>query len=223
MGDVYAGHAPEGLMDPVVSWGTLGTHVVAARGSPSTHGGGAVSHGFGSLRPKKFGARAMLRIAAVLTWLPVVTAFSAGPATRFCTRPAACTPTPLRLAADHPAVAGWPDKYSGAAGGPGPRILHDEFAVFPRPQLNLVIELDVPNWPTWTTAGNDRWLENDTRKDKEMPYGELCYLVAGQLEIVPKDTGIPVLVDPGDFVTFPEGFVSDWTVKKELTWHYFLY
>ena len=65
--------------------------------------------------------------------------------------------------------------------------------------------------------------EKDTRKDKEMPYGELCYLISGSLEIVPKDTGVPVLVSPGDFVTFPEGFVSDWTVLEELTWHYYLY
>ena len=111
---------------------------------------------------------------AVLSWLPAVAAFT-GPATRHgvCTRPAACTQPPPRLAADHPAVAGWPDKYTGTAGGPGPRVLHDAFAVLRRPQSQkLVIELDVKNWPTWTTAGNDRWVENVTRKDKEMPYGE---------------------------------------------------
>ena len=110
---------------------------------------------------------------AVLSWLPAVAAFT-GPATRHgvCTRPAACTQPPPRLAADHPAVAGWPDKYTGTAGGPGPRVLHDAFAVLRRPQHKLVIELDVKNWPTWTTAGNDRWVENVTRKDKEMPYGE---------------------------------------------------
>ena len=34
MGDMHAGHAPEGLIDPTDSWGTLGVHVVAARGSP---------------------------------------------------------------------------------------------------------------------------------------------------------------------------------------------
>ena len=87
----------------------------------------------------------------------------------------------------------------------------------------LLMELDVLNWPTWTTAGNDRWVPHVTRKDKEMPYGELSYLLTGKLEIVPKDTGVPVLVQPGDFVTFPEGFVSDWTVLEELTWHYYLY
>ena len=85
------------------------------------------------------------------------------------------------------------------------------------------MELDVANWPTWTTKGNERWLENVTRKDKEMPYGELSYLISGRLEIVPKATGVPVIVTPGDFVTFPEGFVSDWTVLEELSWHYYLY
>ena len=122
----------------------------------------------------------------------------------------------------HPAVAGWPDKYSGTAGGPGPRILHEVFAV-QKADYDLLMQLDVANWPTWTTAGNDRWLEHETRKDKEMPYGELSYLISGKLEIVPKDTGVPVVVSPGDFVTFPEGFVSDWTVLEELTWHYYLY
>ena len=31
---MHAGHAAEGLIDPTDSWGTLGAHVVAARGSP---------------------------------------------------------------------------------------------------------------------------------------------------------------------------------------------
>ena len=128
----------------------------------------------------------------------------------------------IRLAADHPAVAGWPDKYSGAAGGSaGPRILHETFAV-QAADTGLLMELDVANWPTWTTAGNDRWQEHVTRKDKVMPYGELSYLISGKLEIVPKG-GPPVIVNPGDFVTFPEGFESDWTVLEELTWHYYLY
>ena len=54
----------------------------------------------------------MMRSAlAVLSWLAVVTAFT-GPATAtFCTRPTACRLASPRLAADHPAVAGWPAKY----------------------------------------------------------------------------------------------------------------
>ena len=123
----------------------------------------------------------------------------------------------------NPAVAGWPDKYGGTVGGAsGPRILHDTFAV-QAADAALLMELDVANWPTWTTKGNERWLENVTRKDKEMPYGELSYLISGRLEIVPKATGVPVIVTPGDFVTFPEGFVSDCTVLEELSWHYYLY
>jgi hypothetical protein len=111
---------------------------------------------------------AMRSALAVLAWLPVATAFT-GPAATSCTRPTAGKLASPRLAADHPAVAGWPDKYTGTAGGHRPRVLHDAFAVLSRPQLNLVVELDVKNWPTWTTAGNDRWVENDRRKDKEMP------------------------------------------------------
>ena len=33
MGAVHAGHAPEGRIDPTDSWGALGAHVVAARGT----------------------------------------------------------------------------------------------------------------------------------------------------------------------------------------------
>ena len=33
MSDVHAAHVLEGLMDPAGSWGTLGTHVAAAKGA----------------------------------------------------------------------------------------------------------------------------------------------------------------------------------------------
>jgi uncharacterized cupin superfamily protein len=55
-----------------------------------------------------------------------------------------------------------------------------------------------------------------------MPYNELSYVLSGKLEIIPP-SGTPVLVQAGDFVTFPEGFKSTWTVLEELTWHYYLY
>ena len=35
MGDARAEHAPEGLVDPAVAWGTLGAHVVNAKGARS--------------------------------------------------------------------------------------------------------------------------------------------------------------------------------------------
>ena len=43
MGDVHAGHAPEGLMDPADSWDTLGTHVVAAKGARGARVGEGVT------------------------------------------------------------------------------------------------------------------------------------------------------------------------------------
>lgn len=167
--------------------------------------------------------RALTAALAVLH----VMAFSSGPPTSYmgsvCTHTTACKPSP-RLAASHPVVAAWPEKYTGIMGvGHGPRILHDEFAVLREATTELLIELDVHNWPTWTTVGNDRWVENVARKDKEMPYGELCYLIAGQIEFVPKETGVSVVVNPGDFVTLPEKFVADHIVRKDITWHYFLY
>ena len=33
MGDARAEHAPEELVDPAVAWGTLGAHVVNAKGA----------------------------------------------------------------------------------------------------------------------------------------------------------------------------------------------
>ena len=46
MEDVHAGHALQGLMDPTVSWGTLGTHLAAAKGAR-----GARAEGFSSSSP----------------------------------------------------------------------------------------------------------------------------------------------------------------------------
>ena len=40
MGDVHAEHAPEGLVNPAVAWGTLGAHVVNARGAHAARSNG---------------------------------------------------------------------------------------------------------------------------------------------------------------------------------------
>ena len=37
MGDVHARYAPEGLLDHTDSWGTLGAHLVAAKGARGAH------------------------------------------------------------------------------------------------------------------------------------------------------------------------------------------
>ena len=43
MGDVHAEHAPEGLVNPAVAWGTLGAHVVNAKGARGALKWGVVS------------------------------------------------------------------------------------------------------------------------------------------------------------------------------------
>ena len=43
MGDVHAEHAPGGLVNPAVAWGTLGAHVVTAKGARGACGGGGAS------------------------------------------------------------------------------------------------------------------------------------------------------------------------------------
>lgn len=152
---------------------------------------------------------------------------------------------PSTLPEPHPAVAGWPEKYAqqkAASPSPinetkgavtafelyapppskgGPRVLHESFTVQTATD-SLLDELDVAHWPTWTTAGNPRWVVGQQRVDKVMPYGELSYMISGQLEII-KPSGERFVVKPGDFVTFPEGFQASWRVLEELTWHYYLY
>ena len=39
MGDAYAEHAPERLVNPAVAWGTLGAHVVTAKSDRGSNGG----------------------------------------------------------------------------------------------------------------------------------------------------------------------------------------
>jgi len=124
----------------------------------------------------------------------------------------------------HPAVAGWPDKYCSNEEecGVGPQILNTEFAV-DKGTDELVEDLDALNWPTWTTADKEKWAVGNQNTDKVMPYGELSYVLSGKLEIIPAGQEEAVIVGPGDFVTFPEGFKASWRVLEELTWHYFLY
>ena len=128
---------------------------------------------------------------------------------------------------EHPAVLGWPAKYEEAGGNistekSGPRIISPEFEVHKATDEELV-ELDVKHWPVWTTSDKEKWNVGNQVIDKEMPYGELSYMLSGKLEIIPQSTNKPVIVNVGDFVTFPKGFIASWKVLEELTWHYYLY
>jgi len=145
-------------------------------------------------------------------------------------RPQLCTPCTLatsRLCSTsqqeeiHPAVQGWPEKHTGNKIDNGPRILHDKFTV-QQATTEMMTELDVANWPTWTTSDKEKWAVGNQNADKIMPYGELSYMLQGKLEIVTMD-GVVHVIGPGDFVTFPKEFQSSWRVLEELTWHYCLY
>ena len=44
MSDLHAEHDPEALMDPADQWGTLGVHVVTAKGARGARVGGGVTN-----------------------------------------------------------------------------------------------------------------------------------------------------------------------------------
>jgi len=131
----------------------------------------------------------------------------------------------------HPAVEGWQEKYIDAGGvvvadagdgtHRGPTIVSESFDVR-RATSDEIEDLDVFCWPTWTTSDKEKWSVGNKVVGKVMPYGELSYLLSGQLEITP-DGGEPVVIKKGDLVTFPRGFKASWCVLEELTWHYYLY
>jgi len=136
---------------------------------------------------------------------------------------------------EHPAVLGWPEKYEALGGvvveqppggttARGPRIIRNGFDVHAATETELS-DLDVKHWPTWTTGDKPKWDVGNLVADKEMPYGELSYMVTGKLEITATSSEgtTTVVVGAGDLVTFPRGFVASWKILEELTWHYYLY
>ena len=144
----------------------------------------------------------------------------------FSTTSALCSSENSVEQEQHPAVEGWPEKYVAEGGSEDTkddsRVISETFEVHPATESELN-DLDVRHWPTWTTGDKPKWDVGNKVVDKEMPYGELSYMITGKLEIIPKSTGVPVIVSPGDLVTFPKGFVASWQVLEELTWHYYLY
>jgi uncharacterized cupin superfamily protein len=110
----------------------------------------------------------------------------------------------------------------------GPRELHKQFSV-EKATPEVLDELDVLNWPTWGTQGSAKYKTGVKSPLKVYDTNELSYITSGSMEITPADaktgaeTGPPVLVSPGDFVTFPDGFACYWFVKQAVTKHWFLY
>ena len=104
----------------------------------------------------------------------------------------------------------------------GPRPLHDKFTV-EKGTPDLLNELGVSSWPTWTTAGSTKYQTGVKSPLKIYDCNELSYITKGSMEITDADTGITALVETGDFVTFPLGFRCYWLVKQTVTKSWYLY
>ena len=83
-------------------------------------------------------------------------------------------------------------------------------------------ELGVKSWPTWSTAGS-KYKVGEISPRKVYDTNELSYIISGKMEIIPEETGEPVLVEAGDFVTFPDEMACRWHVLEEVEKHWFCY
>jgi uncharacterized cupin superfamily protein len=82
--------------------------------------------------------------------------------------------------------------------------------------------MNVKEWPTWSTADSTKYRTGVLSPEKIFDTNELSYIISGSVEITPEG-GEPVLIQTGDFVTFPEGLVCNWLVKEVVTKHWFCY
>eukprot|EP00568_Trieres_chinensis_P012299 CAMPEP_0183306816 /NCGR_PEP_ID=MMETSP0160_2-20130417/14611_1 /TAXON_ID=2839 ORGANISM="Odontella Sinensis, Strain Grunow 1884" /NCGR_SAMPLE_ID=MMETSP0160_2 /ASSEMBLY_ACC=CAM_ASM_000250 /LENGTH=169 /DNA_ID=CAMNT_0025470283 /DNA_START=123 /DNA_END=629 /DNA_ORIENTATION=+ len=165
-------------------------------------------------RHRSFHSAALLLLAAQAITIPAIFGFSVPPATVKCRSTHHSRLFESTTSNDvHPAVEGWPDKYGRQLpvtdDDIGPRVIHSDFTV-ERATEEKLKKFDVKNWPTWTTGDKEKWAVGNQVADKVMPYGELSFMISGELEIIPSNTGKAVVVRPGDFVTFPEGFQASW-------------
>jgi mannose-6-phosphate isomerase-like protein (cupin superfamily) len=109
----------------------------------------------------------------------------------------------------------------------GPRPIHSDgskstFTVEKATEERMA-ELAVKSWPTWSTAGSAKYKVGVKSPLKVYDSNELSYIIEGKMEIIPKETGEPVLIQAGDFVTFPEDFECYWYVIEEINKHWYLY
>ena len=88
---------------------------------------------------------------------------------------------------------------------------------------DLISSMKVKSWPTWSTEGSAKYKVGEVSPLKVYDTNELSYVISGKMEIIPEETGEPVLVQAGDFVTFPDGFPCRWHVLEELEKHWFCY
>lgn len=108
----------------------------------------------------------------------------------------------------------------------GPRPIHKEFTVEKGTPEKKEL-LDVKSWPTWSTAGSEKYKVGIRSPMKVYDTNELSYIISGKMNITPIDDNNqpkePVLVQAGDFVTFPDGFACYWDVIETVKKHWYLY
>ena len=101
------------------------------------------------------------------------------------------------------------------------KVVSDKFEVVKATDAMLA-DMKVTEWPTWTTAGSEKYKVGVVSPEKVYDTNELSYIISGSMEIIPKD-GEAVLVQAGDFVTFPENFACNWKVIEEINKHWYCY
>ncbi len=60
-----------------------------------------------------------------------------------------------------------------------------------------IAELGVKSWPTWSTEGSAKYKTGEISPLKVYDTNELSYIISGKMEIIPEETGEPVLVEAG--------------------------
>ncbi len=84
-------------------------------------------------------------------------------------------------------------------------------------------QLNVASWGVWSTQGSAKYKVEVKSPKKVYDTNELSYIISGKMEITPEATGVPVLVQAGDFVTFPDGFACYWYVIEPVVKNWYLY
>jgi uncharacterized cupin superfamily protein len=73
-------------------------------------------------------------------------------------------------------------------------------------------ELGISSWNVWECEVRQFRLDMDDALERS-------YILEGEIVVTP-DGGEPVTLVPGDYITFPLGLKSVWSVTKQLRKHY---
>ena len=72
-------------------------------------------------------------------------------------------------------------------------------------------KMGVNTWPIWTKEISEfPWSYSET---------ETCYILKGNVEVT-TDDGEKVVIEEGDFVTFPRGLSCTWKITQDIKKHY---